>query len=93
MMPSTSRSSDNASHKGARSQRQEHSLLDTLPPDLARLRILNAAESAAFWGVSLPQWRRLYSRGEVPSPIKLSERRLGWRISDLVDALAARAAA
>jgi predicted DNA-binding transcriptional regulator AlpA len=66
--------------------------LESLPSDLARFRILSAAESATFWGVSLPQWRRLYRQKQVPPPIKLSERRLGWRIADLMDALAARAA-
>ena len=28
--------------------------LETLPADIARHRILNSAEAARFWGVSLP---------------------------------------
>jgi predicted DNA-binding transcriptional regulator AlpA len=64
-----------------------------LPPELAQFRILSAAQSALLWGVSIPQWRRLYRAKQVPAPIKLSEKRLGWRASDLIEALAARAAA
>lgn len=67
--------------------------LDFLPPELARSRILGSADAAAFWGVSLPHWRRLYRLNQVPEPIRLSERRLGWRIGDLIDALATRSAA
>jgi predicted DNA-binding transcriptional regulator AlpA len=66
--------------------------IDALPPELSRNRILGAADAAAFWGVSVPHWRRLYRAKQVPRPIRLSERRLGWRVGDLVDALAARAA-
>jgi predicted DNA-binding transcriptional regulator AlpA len=65
--------------------------LDSLPADISRFRILNAAQSATFWGVSLPSWRRLYRDKKVPDPIKLSERRLGWRAGDLIDALEKRA--
>ncbi|WP_046867482.1 helix-turn-helix transcriptional regulator [Microvirga massiliensis] len=65
--------------------------LEHLPADVTRHRILNSAEAAAFWGVSLPSWRRLYRAKQVPSPIRLSERKLGWRVGDLVDALESRA--
>ena len=64
--------------------------LANLPSDLGRSRILGAAASATFWGVSLPHWRRLYRTGKVPRPIKVGERKLGWRIGDLADALAVR---
>lgn len=67
--------------------------VSSLPPELARSRIFDAIEAAKFWGVSLPHWRRLYRLGQVPKPIKLSARRLGWRVGDLIDALAARSAA
>ncbi|WP_114184801.1 helix-turn-helix transcriptional regulator [Microvirga aerophila] len=66
--------------------------LNNLPPDLARHRILDSTEAATFWGVSVPHWRRLYRANEVPAPIKLGARKLGWRVGDLIDALAARAA-
>jgi predicted DNA-binding transcriptional regulator AlpA len=67
--------------------------LSSLPTELRRDRILSAAASAAYWGVSLPHWRRLYRAGKVPHPIKIGERKLGWRIGALADALEARASA
>lgn len=63
------------------------------PSDLGRNRVLDAAAAAAFWGISLPHWRRLYRAGKVPRPIKIGERKLGWRIGALADALEARASA
>lgn len=65
--------------------------LNNLPPEAARSRILESDASAAFWGVSLPHWRRLYRAGKVPAPVKIGERKLGWRLGDLVDGLARRA--
>ena len=67
--------------------------LEMLPADIARSQVLDSAAAASFWGVSLPQWRRLYRNKVVPPPIRVSARKLGWRVGDLVDALAARAAA
>ena len=67
--------------------------LTRLPLDLGRSRILSAAESAAFWGVSLPHWRRLYRAGKVPLPVKVGERKLGWPVGALADGVAAREAA
>ncbi len=65
--------------------------LNNLPFDLGRNRVLDAATSAAYWGVSLPHWRRLYRAGKVPCPIKIGDRKLGWRICQLADGLAKRA--
>ncbi len=65
--------------------------LDNPPLEIARHRILNTADAAKFYGVSLPQWRLLYRRKAVPAPIRLSERRYGWRVGDLIDALENRA--
>jgi predicted DNA-binding transcriptional regulator AlpA len=62
-------------------------VLDTLPAELTRHRILSAAQAAQLWGVSLPHWRRLYRLGKVPAPIHIGERKLGWRAGDLIDAL------
>ena len=64
--------------------------LANLPSDLGRSRVLDAAAASAFWGISLPHWRRLYRTGKVPQPIKVGERKLGWRVGVLADALAAR---
>ncbi len=66
---------------------------DTLPPDIARHKVLNTAEAAAFCNFSIPHWRRLYRAKDVPPPLKLSTRKLGWRLGDLVDWLQAKAAA
>src|SRR4051812_21196490 len=76
----------------AKRVRRATSVFETLPPEIARSRILSSAEAARFWGVSLPHWRRLYRARHVPAPIRLSERKLGWRVGDLIDALAERAA-
>ena len=67
--------------------------LDHLPPDLARHRVLDTAESAAFCKLSVPHWRRLYRAGHVPRPLKLGTRKLGWRLGDLIEWLGERAAA
>jgi predicted DNA-binding transcriptional regulator AlpA len=69
------------------------STLDSLPTELSRQRVLNSSEAAMFVGLSLPHWRRLYRNGKVPRPLQLGERKLGWRIGDLVDFLAAKAVA
>lgn len=55
-----------------------------------RSRILTPAEAAAFWGMSLSHWRRMYRRGQTPRPIRLSARKLGWRVGDLIDGLEKR---
>jgi predicted DNA-binding transcriptional regulator AlpA len=67
--------------------------IDSLPAELARHRILNSSQSAAFINVSLPHFRRMYRNGSVPKPIQMGARKLGWRIGDLIDWLASRAAA
>ena len=64
--------------------------LNNLPADLGRNRILDAEAAAVFWGVSLPHWRRLYRAGKVPRPIKIGDRKLGWSVGTLADALSKR---
>jgi predicted DNA-binding transcriptional regulator AlpA len=64
-----------------------------LPAQLEATRVVNAAQAAAYWGVSLPHWRRLYRAGRVPRPIKIGERKLGWRTGDLLAEIERRAAA
>ena len=75
-----------AEERTAEKNRTIATVLANLPSDLGRNRILSAAASAAFWGVSLPHWRRLYRAGKVPPPIKVGERKLGWRVVVLTDA-------
>jgi predicted DNA-binding transcriptional regulator AlpA len=58
---------------------------DHLPPEIARRRILDSSEAADFCRISLAHWRRLYRTGKVPRPIRLSARKYGWRLGDLVD--------
>jgi predicted DNA-binding transcriptional regulator AlpA len=55
--------------------------------------VLDTAESAAFCKLSVPHWRRLYRAKDVPTPLKLSTRKLGWRLGDLIEWLGERAAA
>jgi predicted DNA-binding transcriptional regulator AlpA len=62
-----------------------------IPPDLGRNRVLDSRKSAEFWGVSLPHWRRLYRAGKVPRPIRIGDRKYGWRVGDLIDGLMERA--
>jgi predicted DNA-binding transcriptional regulator AlpA len=65
--------------------------LPTLSPSIERSRILVSTQASEFWGVSRSHWRRLYRAKRVPSPIKIGERKLGWRAGDLIDGLSARA--
>lgn len=60
------------------------SALSRLPEELAVQCVLRTREAAQFCGVSVSHFRRLHSRGELPRPIKLGERRLGWRLGDLI---------
>ena len=56
----------------------------TLPAEAERNRILDSTQAATFWGVSRAHWRRLYHARRVPMPIRIGERKLGWRVSDLI---------
>ena len=64
--------------------------LADLPSDLGRNRVLDAPTASAFCGVSLPHWRRLYRTGKVPPPIKIGDRKLAWRVGDLIEHLSKR---
>src|SRR5215207_3687107 len=59
--------------------------LDHLPDKVTGCRILDTAEAAEFCRFSVPHWRRLYRSGKVPRPVRLSARKYGWRLGDLVD--------
>ena len=54
-----------------------------LPPTLADDRVVGTAEAAAFCNFSVSHFRQLYRCGQVPAPIRLSLRKLGWQISTL----------
>lgn len=53
-------------------------------------RVVSEREAAAFIDLSLPHLRRLRRQGRAPSHIRLSERRLGYRIAALISFLDAR---
>jgi len=59
--------------------------LDFLPTNFSRHRILDTAEAAQFCRFSVPHWRRLYRSGKAPAPVRLSARKYGWRVGDLID--------
>ena len=54
--------------------------LINIPSDLNRERLLNTAQTAEFLGMSVPHFRRLYRAKKVPTPIKIGERKYGWRL-------------
>lgn len=62
---------------------------DTLLPDsIAGERILRAQQAAELLGISVATLRRLHWAGRLPPVVRLSERRIGWRVRDLIDHLA-----
>jgi predicted DNA-binding transcriptional regulator AlpA len=65
----------------------------TLPPGLDALRILSARQASELLGISLATLRRLYWAGKLPAAIRISERRLGWRVADLLAYAQSRIAA
>lgn len=69
---------------------QMNDILASLPPELARNRALNTAQSAAYLNLSVPHFRRLYRANKVPAPVRLGERKLAWRAGDLSDFIAQR---
>lgn len=52
--------------------------------------VLSPDKACEFLGVSLSTLQRLRKAGAIISPIRLSERRIGWRISDLNDYVSAQ---
>lgn len=67
--------------------------MNNLPPEIERSRILDSKQSSSFVGFSVPHWRRMYRAGKAPAPIRIGERKYGWRVGDLIDWLDGRAAA
>ena len=55
-----------------------------LPDELERNRFVTPAQAAEFSGFSLPHIRRLYRTGQMPPPICLSGRKLGWKLGTLL---------
>jgi len=55
-----------------------------LPSEITLERVLDSSQAAAFVGVSLPHFRRLYRSRRAPDPIKLSDRKYGWQVRTLM---------
>jgi predicted DNA-binding transcriptional regulator AlpA len=54
-----------------------------LPPALADDALVGTAEAASFFNLSVSHFRALYRAGTIPPGIRLSGRKLGWKISTL----------
>jgi predicted DNA-binding transcriptional regulator AlpA len=72
-------------------------LLDALKsalsrPDLEAIRVLGRDEVIAFLGISKMTFDRLEAKGGGPRRVRLSSRRIGYRVSDIKAWLDARAA-
>ena len=61
-----------------------------IPDFLQMERILSVRQAAELFGVSVATFRRLHWGRKLPPAIQLSERRLGWRVRDLIEHLAKR---
>jgi predicted DNA-binding transcriptional regulator AlpA len=71
-------------------KRLSSDLLETFGDD----RIVGTFDAAAFCNFSVSHFRSLYRSGLVPAPIKISGRKLGWKVSTLkahVDQVARKA--
>lgn len=62
----------------------------SLPDGLGLERVLSARQGAELLGVSVATFRRLHWAGKLPPAIQLSQRRLGWRVRDLLEHLEKR---
>lgn len=62
-----------------------------LPDVLGQERVLSAQQAAELFGVSIATFRRQYWAGKTPPALRISDRRLGWRVKDLLEHLAERA--
>jgi hypothetical protein len=61
-----------------------------LPPDIARQRVVDEKAAAQFCGVSPITMERMRKSECGPRFVRLSERRLGYRVGDLCDWLESR---
>jgi predicted DNA-binding transcriptional regulator AlpA len=51
--------------------------------DFKTIRVLSRPETIRLVGVSERTWERLEAAGDVPPKIRLSEGRIGFRVSDI----------
>jgi predicted DNA-binding transcriptional regulator AlpA len=59
-----------------------------LPVEAAPHRILSKAQVAELIGQHPAQVNRLVKAGRLPRPFRIGERKLGWRLSAILDHLA-----
>lgn len=52
--------------------------------ELDKHRLVGTEDAARICNYSTTQWRALRKARKCPPPIKLSERKLAWRVSDLM---------
>lgn len=64
--------------------------LQSLPEHAQRERIIDRRYLPPIVLLSEPQIDRKVKSGDFPPPIRLSERRVGWRLGDVLDWLASR---
>ncbi|GEP02295.1 helix-turn-helix transcriptional regulator [Methylobacterium oxalidis] len=57
--------------------------LNELPLELARSRVLCTEDAAAYCGLDIQMIRKMLKAEKFPKPLKLSERKQGWRLGDL----------
>ena len=56
----------------------------SLPADAAVHRVLNSKQTAEVANTSERQIRRMVRAGTFPKPIRLTDRKIGWKLSDLL---------
>jgi len=66
------------------------SALEQIPTELSRERLLGIVQAAEFLGLSVPHLRRLYRAKKIPNPIRIGERKYGWRLGQLIEFVAAK---
>ena len=72
---------------------EPQALARQLPPDLAHDRVVGTDTAAAYAGYSTSHFRSLVNQGLAPAPIRLSARKLGWKVSALRAWIASKEAA
>jgi prophage regulatory protein len=65
----------------------------TLPEELTLDPILGTAQTATAVNQSAVHLRRLVHAGKFPPPLKIGDRKLGWRLSTIMHYVAEREAA
>jgi prophage regulatory protein len=61
--------------------------------EFQRNKLLGTAETAEYLNISVPHLRRCVREKKVPEPIRITSRKLGWKLGDLIDFVNAKSAA